>query len=108
MKLSTVYLICAIVGAIIPMIFFIEFGMAEGINLMTFIKALFVNGAAGGITADLLISSFIFWIYMFSQQRQEQYQKSVPQPWIFIGLNLCIGLSCALPAYLYIRSKNAH
>ena len=99
MNLKTVYLLAAIAGAIIPVLFFIDFAATAGINLPAFVEALFVNGAAGGFTADLLISSFVFWIYMFSQQADG------PKPWLFIALNLCIGLSCALPAYLYAKQK---
>lgn len=97
MSLKTVYLLAAIAGAIIPLLFFANFAAAEGVNLVAFVQALFVNGASGGFTADLLISSFVFWIYMFSQQNQG------PKPWLFIALNLGIGLSCALPAYLYAK-----
>ena len=99
MNLKTVYLLAAIVGAVVPMLFFANFGATAGLDLVAFVQALFANGAAGGFTADLLISSFVFWIYMFSQQ------PAGPKPWLFIALNLCIGLSCALPAYLYARVK---
>ena len=94
MNLKTTYLIMAILGAVIPLAFFASFFGAEGIDLMGFIQALFVNGATGGFTADLLISSFVFWMFMFSR-------KEGPKPWLFIALNLSIGLSLALPAYLW-------
>lgn len=61
-----------------------------------FIAALFVNGAAGGFTADLLISSFAFWVFLFAQK--------APRIPIYIALNLTIGLSCALPLYFYFRA----
>lgn len=99
MNLKTTYLIFAVLGALIPLIFFANFAADQGLNLVSFVKALFANGAAGGFTADLLISSFVFWIYMFQQQ------TSGPKPWIFIALNLCIGLSCALPAYLWAVAR---
>ena len=67
---------------------------------MGFVPALFVNSAAAGFSADLLIASFVFWTYMFTA-------KSGPKPWLFIVLNLSIGLSCALPAYLYRRASSA-
>lgn len=95
MNLKTVYLLLAIVGAVIPVAFFASFAAVEGIDLFAFIAALFVNGAAGGFSADLLISSFVFWIYMFSKK------ATGPGPAVFILLNLSIGLSCALPAYLW-------
>ena len=101
MSLRTIYLIAAIAGAVIPILFFASFAGEEGFSLVAFVQALFANGASGGFTADLLISSFVFWIYMFSQQ------ATGPKPWLFVGLNLCIGLSCALPAYLYARSAGS-
>ena len=101
MNLRSIYLVGAILGAVIPVAFFVSFIMAEGVDLIAFVQGLFVNGAAGGFTADLLISSFVFWIYMFSKK------QNGPKPWAFIGLNLCIGLSCALPAYLWVASKES-
>jgi fluoride ion exporter CrcB/FEX len=90
----------AVLGAVIPILFFANFSAEAGIDLVAFVQALFVNGAAGGFTADLLISSFVFWVYMFS--RQDRGAK----PWLFIVLNLFIGLSCALPAYLWASAKS--
>ena len=67
------------------------FGTADDIT------SLFANGAAGGFSADLLFTSFVFWFFMFVQYKNKQD----PAPWIFIILNLSVGLSCALPAYLF-------
>ena len=95
------YLFAAVIGAIVPGIFFLQFIRLNGLDLPAFISALFVNGAAGGFSLDLLISSFVFWGYMFQQTKN----NSAPRPWLFVALNLGIGLSCALPAYLYAREK---
>ena len=99
MNLTTVYLVLAIAGAIVPYYFFAGMFMEQGIDLAIFVQGLFANGAAAGFTADLLISSLVFWIYMFARQNEG------PKPWLFIALNLTIGLSCALPAYLWARSR---
>jgi Protein of unknown function DUF2834 len=101
MNLKSVYLILAILGAVIPLAFFASFIADQGVDLFAFVAALFVNGAAGGFTADLLISSFVFWLYMFSNR------DLGPKPWAFIAINLCIGLSCALPAYLWAKARGA-
>lgn len=74
---------------------------SEGIGLVGFVKALFANRAASGFTADLLITSSIFWIFMFHRHKRGKG----PSPLIFILLNLLIGLSCAFPAYLYARER---
>ncbi len=98
--MKNVYLTLAVVGAIVPYLFFIGFFREFGLDLPVFIGALFANGAAGGFTADLLITSVVFWIYMFTR-------AGGPAPWGFIALNLTIGLSCALPAYLYFLAREA-
>jgi len=96
------YLILAILGAIIPYIFFFQFIEINGMDIPKFMSASVVNGAAAGITADILFSSFVFWLFMYVQRRE-----GGPNPVLFIALNLTIGLSCALPAYLYAREGAA-
>jgi hypothetical protein len=61
-------LVLAVLGAIVPYIFFFQFFSSEGIRVSSFISALFANGAVSGFTADLLITSLIFWIAMFQQR----------------------------------------
>jgi len=90
------YLILAILGAIIPYIFFFQFIEINGLDIPKFMSASVINGAAAGITADILFSSLVFWLFIYTQ-----YRKGGPNPWLFVVLNLTIGLSCALPAYLY-------
>jgi hypothetical protein len=92
--------VLAILGAVVPLAFFAQFfGAGQTAVPVDFISALFVNGAAGGFTADLLISSFVFWAFMWSK-------RSVgPSMWPFVAVNLLIGLSCAFPAYLYFSTR---
>ena len=99
--MKKLYLAAAILGAIVPYVFFFGFMQNNGFDLPKFMAAAFVNGAAGGFSADLLFSSFVFWAFMFQQRKRVKG----PNPALFIALNLCIGLSCALPAYLYAREK---
>ena len=93
------YLITAILGAVIPYIFFLDFFSTHGIVLTSFIGGLFANGAAGGFAADVFISSAVFWGYLLA--------KKEPRVWAYMLVNLTIGLSCALPAYLYVQARNA-
>jgi len=99
--MKTLYLILAIVGAALPYAFFLQHFSSEGSSLSGFVSAVFVNPAAGGLAADLLFSSFVFWIFMIQQRRRAKG----PNPILFVLLNLLIGLSCAFPAYLYARER---
>jgi len=100
--MRNVYLALALIGAVLPYLFFGQFFLEQGISVSGFLTALFANGAAGGFTVDLLISSAVFWLYMVNRYRQ----SAGPNPVLFVLLNLSIGLSCALPAYLYALHKS--
>jgi hypothetical protein len=97
--MKNLYLFAAVIGTVIPYVFFINFFIAEGVVPATFVAGLFANGAAGGFAADIFISSAIFWCYLL--------HNKVPRIGVYIFLNLSIGLSCALPLYLYMKTRDA-
>ncbi|MEO2167354.1 MAG: DUF2834 domain-containing protein [bacterium] len=91
----------SIAGAVIPYVFFTQHFAEVGIGLPDFVASLFANPAASGFTADLLITSVAFWVYMFQRKSRE----GSPAPLPFMVANLAIGLSCALPACLYFMER---
>lgn len=95
--MKNIFLILAIVGAVVPYIFFGQFLSENGLDLILFSRSLFVNGAAGGFSADLLITSVTFWIFV----KKTNWKPLLP----FVVINLLVGLSCALPLYLYFGVK---
>jgi hypothetical protein len=54
------YLISSIIGTLITWAFFAHFFYHHGIDPIRFILGLFSNGAAGGFSADILISIAVF------------------------------------------------
>lgn len=103
MKRSTIYLILAIVGAVVPWVFFGSYFAAEGFGTGGFVPALFANGAAGGFAADLLISSVVFWIYLNSLKASGRLERI----WPWVCVNLAIGLSCAFPLILWQMTRTS-
>lgn len=97
--MKNVYLVLAIAGAVVPYLFFIPFFAASGLDPGDFLSGAFVNGAAGGLAADLILTSVVFWVYLFSQRAE--------RIWLHVLINLTIGLSCALPLYLYLTTRDA-
>ena len=95
--MKNVYLFWTILGTALPILFFLGVFHAEAVGVAGFFPALFANSVVGGFTVDIVIASLAFWTYMFAAQQG-------PKPWLFIVLNLCVGLSCALPAYLYRKA----
>jgi hypothetical protein len=94
-----VYLIGAILGAVIPYIFFGQFMLTHGLNLGLFLSQPFENPVAAGFAVDLIISSVVFWFFVFAEGRR----LGMGYLWVYVGLNLLVGLSLALPLFLYMR-----
>jgi hypothetical protein len=99
--MKNTYLALAVAGAVLPYYFFLQQMSASGPDLAGFIALGFANPAAAGFTTDLVISSVVFWIYLFTAG------PDAPKPWVFVAINLLVGLSCALPAWLYWRERHA-
>lgn len=102
MQRSNVYLALAVVGALVPWFYFARFFAAHGLG-GNFVGSLFANDASGGFTIDLLISSLAFWTYLF----REASVRGIQRPWVYLVVNLLIGLSCALPLFLWARERAA-
>jgi hypothetical protein len=96
-----IYLLLAVVGTVLPYLFFGQYIFGDGASIVGFVSAVIANPPATGFTADLLMSSLVFWIMMFYNRRQGKG----PKPLLFVVLNLVVGLSCALPVYLYAQSR---
>jgi hypothetical protein len=93
------YLILAIVGFALPYSQFIPFLVEHGLNLSLFCSQFFTNHGSSAVTADLFTSSFVFWIFAF----KEGTKLRMKFLWIYVVVNLIIGLSCALPLFLAMR-----
>ncbi len=98
--MKNVYLLLAVLGAVVPYIFFLEHFAAAGPGIRDFLAAVFANPAASGFAADVLISSVVLWVFLYASGHGRR-------AWLIVPLNLLIGLSCALPAYLYLRARAA-
>ena len=69
-NLKTFYLVSAILGAVVPYYCFWHFLGSEGIGVMPLIEGALINGAAAGLTLDVVISSLVFWAFMLSQKEK--------------------------------------
>jgi hypothetical protein len=93
------YFILAIVGFALPYSQLIPFFAEHGLNLSLFWSQLFVNQVSSDFAVDLFTSSLVFWIFVFKEGTKRQMKFL----WVYVVVNLIIGLSCALPLFLGIR-----
>ncbi len=102
MTARTFYLAMAIIGTIVPWMLFGAFFIGHGPDIPLFVRSLFANGAAGGFSADVLISILIFWVWSW----RDAARHGVARWWLVLPASFCVGLSLALPLYLYLRERN--
>ena len=93
------YLTLAIVGFVLPYSQIIPFLVDHGLNLSLFWSQLFANQISSAFAVDLFTSSLVFWIFVFKEGTKRQMKFL----WVYIVVNLIIGLSCALPLFLAMR-----
>lgn len=101
MTVRTFYLGMAVAGALVPWLFFGSFFAQNGPDLPLFLQSLFVNGAAGGFSADVLISIAVFWVWSW----RDASRQPVRHWWLVLPASFFVGLSLALPLYLYLRER---
>jgi hypothetical protein len=99
--LRWIYLALAIWGAIHPMYYFINWFQANSWDIMAMVDAWHVNAATSGLVWDLTIAAVALTVFILSE-------TFVRKNWIAlvaIPATFCIGVSCGLPLYLFLRAK---
>ncbi len=94
------YLIVCVLGTVLPwwhiMRFFFDAG---GLDLVGFVGAAAANPVAAGFSLDVVVSSVAFCTFMIGDGRRH----GMSNLWVYVAANVLVGLSLALPLYLYRR-----
>ena len=99
--MKTVYLVLAIIGLIVPYYFFLQLPAEDGFNLPALIRPFFANNFMRGAAMDLTISVLVFWLFLFVEASRLQMKNA----WVYVLATLLVGLSFALPLFLYFRER---
>ena len=99
--LRVLFLGLAIWGAIHPMYYFVSFMRAEGTGLGGLIDAWYVNASTHGLVWDLTIAAIALTIWIIAEVWARRDWLAL----VAIPATFCIGVSCGLPLYLFLRSR---
>lgn len=99
---ANTWLILAVIGSIFPNYFFIQHYSAYGFRFPELWHYAVANWISAGTTTDLLFASFLLCVFVFFEQSP---RKKTYLTLVFGGLSLAMGLSCALPCYMYYRTR---
>jgi hypothetical protein len=98
---KNIYLVLLLLGLFIPYYFLFKFLGSNGLNISLLVQQLFANDISTFFAVDLVISIIVFWIYMFAEAHKLQMKNS----WLYLLASLFVGLSFALPLFLYFRER---
>lgn len=99
--MGPVWLALAIWGAIHPMFWFVRHMRETGGGLGALIDAWYVNASTTGLVWDLTIAAVTLTIWIVVEaMRTRDWRRLTAIPAIF-----CIGVSCGLPLYLWLRGR---
>ena len=98
--LRSIYLALAVWGAVHPMVWFVTHMRATGTGLTGLIDAWYVNAATTGLTWDLTIAAFTLTLWVLAETWVRKNWLAL----LAIPATFCIGVSCGLPLYLFLRS----
>jgi hypothetical protein len=98
---KNIYLTLALIGLFAPYCFFFKFLDANGLDISLLVQQLFANNISTFFAVDLVISIIVFWIYIIAEANKLQMKNS----WLYLLASLTVGLSFALPLFLYFRER---
>ena len=101
MNRKNIYLLLCILGAAIPYSQFLPWVMQNGLHVGLLVRELFANRISAFFGLDVLVSSAVLLVFM----RVEGRLLRMRFRWLPI-VGLCaVGVSLALPLFLYLRER---
>jgi len=100
--LRMVYLALAVWGSIHPMYWFVAYMNETRSGLPGLIDAWYVSASSTGLVWDLTISAVALTIWIVAETWVRKNWSAL----LAIPATFCIGVSCGLPLYLFLRTRN--
>ena len=94
------YLALALWGAVHPMYYFVLWFRGNGFDIMAMVDAWHANAASSGLVWDLTIAAITLTVWILAEVAVRRNWRAL----IAIPATFCIGVSCGLPLYLFLRT----
>ncbi|PRY24309.1 uncharacterized protein DUF2834 [Aliiruegeria haliotis] len=99
--LRMIYLGLAVVGTVLPMAHFLPWLAANGWSLVALKDTWFAHSGVEGLAWDLTIAAVALTVWIVAETRVRRNWLAL---WA-IPATFCIGVSCGLPLYLFLRTR---
>jgi hypothetical protein len=101
MKLRHFYLLASTLGALWPLFHLVQFVREHSMNATEFFAEMHASPAADLFVADVLVSALVLVVFV----RTETRRLGLPRGRLAL-LGLVLGVSLALPWFLYLRQRH--
>jgi Terpene cyclase DEP1 len=95
------YLLIALLGAVVPYSQFLPWVAAHGLNLRLFFTELFLGHVSAFFGLDVFLSALALFVFIW----HEGATRRIRTLWLPIVATCVIGVSCGLPLFLYLRER---
>ena len=100
--MARLYLLLAVVGAVVPYLSFIPWLRENGLNFLLLWQEITSSRLSGFAWLDVVLT--VITIIVFSAH--ESRRRNMPFPLLPVLACFLVGASCGLPLYLYQREKH--
>jgi len=95
---KNIFLVLTVIGFIAPYYFFLQ---VQEFDLNTLFQQIAARRILSGTAMDLLVSVIVFWFFMFTEAKKLDMKNA----WVYLLATFLVGLSFALPLFLYFRER---
>jgi hypothetical protein len=100
-SMQWLFLIGAILGAVLPLSYLVPFLMTNGLDLPLLFRQLFQNNVSAFFGVDVIVSALVLWLFVFS----EGPRRGMKNLWVYVLCTLLVGVSLGLPLFLFFRER---
>ncbi len=99
MRPKHLYFCLCVLGLVLPYSQFLPFLQEHGLDLRLIAEQLFANRISSFFGLDVIVSSVVLWIFVWAEGRRLEMRRL----WLPLVALLTVGVSLALPLFLYLR-----
>jgi hypothetical protein len=101
MKARHFYLVCCVLGLILPWSQFVPWLLEHGLDLALFFRELFANRISAFFAIDVIVSAIVLIWFIQSEGKRLQVRFL----WLPVIGTLIVGVSFGFPLFLFLREE---
>ena len=99
MKARHFYLVCCVLGLVLPYSQFVPWLLEHGLNITLFFRELFANRIGAFFAMDVIVSAIVLICFIQSEGKRLRVRLL----WLPMVGTLVVGVSFGLPLFLFLR-----